>query len=853
MRVRERKIFRDILARKRRTFLISTGIFIGVLGTVALFTMSAILLQRLREDIDNNDIAMLNTIVAAPLDTAINNDAYLDYMRSIIGITALEGSLRAPVVGELPGGEAFSGTMHGYELPFEALKLEPLRLLEGDYPAAADEVAVEIRFARDHDLQVGDTLSVAVTDASDASPARLTVTGIVLHAYNLSPEDAIFAPLPTANHLTNTNGFNVISSRFVDMETADATADHLSATLLHDTTYTPLQYHLQDPSFNPLTEGTERVTRTINLLALIALVMASFSVVNVINKIVREQKQQIGLLKAMGASRIELVWIYMGIAFLYGVIGVVPGILLGVPLGNWLAMRLAPEINTVVTEFSISWTGVGVGLLLGLVIPVLSAILPVLRGTRVSILEAITDRGIDEDYHDGLLAGLIHRLPLPMTLRVSVHELNKKKGRLFLTVLALTVASGAFMGVLVVFEGVSDEADTLIVNLNSELVTDVQNPYELTAALRMNVQPIVYAPGLERSLPMRSFNAVQNADFHVERGRVIYGEQEVIISDTVASHTRYRLDDTLELQLETGVYNFDIVGIVPYPTDMVWISDTLVTAQPRPNTFTATLIANHANNQVDAVGFDENLPTLLDYQQGGPFSETTPGVILSTPLAAKWDVKVGDVVTLRGASATTTQPIVGIFEPPSEIQTLAVSAAFVGMYWEDLATLEGYTAPAVISTPNDLSVPSFNFITLLQNFSVNLRTYEVLLSTVSLLIALVGGFGLLTTLSLSVMERQREIGVMRSVGARSTDVATQFLVQGVAIGAIAWLLGLPLSLWIAERLLIVSELDQLFSAKLHADVAAIGLLGVLLISAGASLWPALVAANSRVSDILRYQ
>ena len=49
-----------------------------------------------------------------------------------------------------------------------------------------------------------------------------------------------------------------------------------SAVLLHDTPYIPLQYQLQDPEYNPLTEGTQRVSRTINLLAIIALMMSGF-------------------------------------------------------------------------------------------------------------------------------------------------------------------------------------------------------------------------------------------------------------------------------------------------------------------------------------------------------------------------------------------------------------------------------------------------------------------------------------------------------------------------------------------------------------------------------------------------
>ena len=70
----------------------------------------------------------------------------------------------------------------------------------------------------------------------------------------------------------------------------------------------------------------------------------------------------------------------------------------------------------------------------------------------------------------------------------------------------------------------------------------------------------------------------------------------------------------------------------------------------------------------------------------------------------------------------------------------------------------------------------------------------VLLAIMAIIIALVGGVGLSGVLSLSVQERRREIGVMRSIGASSWRVIRLFIGEGVLLGLLSWLIALPLSI-----------------------------------------------------------
>lgn len=93
---------------------------------------------------------------------------------------------------------------------------------------------------------------------------------------------------------------------------------------------------------------------------------------------------------------------------------------------------------------------------------------------------------------------------------------------------------------------------------------------------------------------------------------------------------------------------------------------------------------------------------------------------------------------------------------------------------------------------------------------------------------------------------------MRSVGAGSGVVALQFLTEGLFVGFIAWLAGIPISYGLARLLNIAFRLETVrFTYPI--EVLFLGLGSMALIATLASLGPSISAARKTVSDILRYQ
>jgi putative ABC transport system permease protein len=124
------------------------------------------------------------------------------------------------------------------------------------------------------------------------------------------------------------------------------------------------------------------------------------------------------------------------------------------------------------------------------------------------------------------------------------------------------------------------------------------------------------------------------------------------------------------------------------------------------------------------------------------------------------------------------------------------------------------------------------------------------------LIAIVGALGLAITMSLNVMERTREIGILRSLGAQNGVVRRVVIVEGLVTGLISWAASIPcsipLAVWLGNSLgmsLLARPLDYVFSVP--AVMMWLGLMAA--ISIVASLIPAQSAARLTIRDALVYE
>jgi putative ABC transport system permease protein len=143
-----------------------------------------------------------------------------------------------------------------------------------------------------------------------------------------------------------------------------------------------------------------------------------------------------------------------------------------------------------------------------------------------------------------------------------------------------------------------------------------------------------------------------------------------------------------------------------------------------------------------------------------------------------------------------------------------------------------------------------------ENVEYQFNIIVVFLTIMAILIAIVGGLGLMGTMSINVIERTREIGVMRAVGASDGSVLKVFMVEGLFIGVLSWFVGAILALPIGKLLsdavgiaFTESPLNYTFSIK----GTLLWLVVVLILAALASFLPARSASRLTVREVLAYE
>lgn len=951
LKTRGRKIMGDVFSRKMRTALVATSIFIGVLGVVTIVGAGNIMLQAILDNMQEDEIAMQQLFVVNPTGETIEDPAgqldelLLELQSDGVEVESLEGRATYEVQWIQPGNDKLSiGNIRAYSKPFADIEVAPMQLLEGDFPELNNrEVAVEIRLAEKYDVEVGDELQLAIaslpTDANgDLIVENWTVTGLLMHAYddytggNLVPQsEAFYVNYADAQYIANVNGYNALLLRYSDYDTAKAQSDMTIAGVREHTTYVDVFNFMEDPAENITLKFSRQYISVFNMLGVIAMLVSGFLVFNVINTIVIEQKKQIGIMKSMGAGTPEIFSIYAGIALLYGLLGMIPGVLLGIPAAYYLAESIGPLANVYIADFTVSMPAVILGLVMGILVPAAASIIPVLLGTRVSILNAITDLGISGNYGSSAMARRIGQLPLPVSVRQAFSNIWQKGLRLTLTAATLTAAVGAFMGVTAVFGSVGGVLDDAFNTLNYEVAIAPEGKYtvediELALADVDEVEHVF--PGLSTAIKIPGYSDPQlgldqisvigiNPDDGVAEINLLEGagftsdnpeQSGIILTYSVANVLDVEVGDNLEFVVGGQPYELEILGISSFPFDlgyMRWqelarIAGFTENSAPPANEYLTMLDSEGVT--LPALGISADFADEMPIE---PVAGTFPtsehsGVVISQDLATERNLSVGDSLALTGTNSEANYEIVGIIEVPASIiealleqnspatdQPVAFaqeSLRYVLLPYSDLVSLDWDVTDAGNPLPNAFFVqlnindatpaqveatmsdmrdalqvagianPSLtNQVQIEEESAQQMLVIGGVFNIAAVVMALVGALGLLTTLSMAVFERQKEIGVMRSIGAGSSSIVTQFLIEGLMVSVLAWLVGVPLSYLLSLGLMAGLPFGDFVKFTYPLYILPMGLIGIVTVAFFASLWPSLAAARRTVSDILRYQ
>jgi len=799
--LRWEKMYRDMLGDQGRAIFLLITVSVGIFGVSTILSTYSILTREMQRNYMDTNPA------SATIDIGEVTDAVLATTRNFPGIAEVEA--RTVMTARVKVGDDWLPMLLFVIDDFNDLRLNSFRKVSGAWPPPTGTLLIEHTAERVLKQKEGGSVLIRTPHGL---PTKVMISGIV-HDATLAPawqEQSGYGYI-TRETLVALGEPPVLEELRIQLAGNPANLSLVEdttqalATVLREQGYTIHELRIPPPRTHPHQTQMTGVMFLLLSFSVMALLLSAVLVATVVAAMLTKQVREIGIMKSVGARTAQIAPMYLFMLLFVGLISSAIGIPAGIFAGWQFADMVAKLLNLVIYSYQApSWV-YAILISSGLFIPILVALPTVMKGSRLTVREAITDFGVGESsFGEGRMDTALGRLGgfgLPYLL--AIRNMFRRRGRLFLALTLLAFGGGMFITGL----NIRDGWENFVGRINTDRFYDV----EFTLNDATSTDRITRA--------LETVSKIRKVEFWGVSSTAVARDGEIDIARTYpdGGHGSFRLFGT------------------PPNTEMI------------------------------------KFPLLSGrWLRTG---DTNAVVINQTARAMMPMAKVGDQIMLSQEGTSKPWLIVGMVE---EIGSAAVAYVTKQAFDEatgtdgaakmlriSTSTSEATERKEVIrkidSTLSDagISVKRGVPLTLLRTaMGDHVLVLVSMLVATSALLAVIGILGLASTMTMNVIERTRELGIMRAIGATPKLILKIIVTEGVAIGLMSWvlaiLLSLPLSILIGS---IVGDMS--FKTPLALTVSPFAILFwflmVIALSALATLLPARRAAKRPVHEALAYE
>lgn len=773
-----RKAYRDLTRRRLRSLLTLGGIVIGVAGIVAIVSTS------------RNLVTLQRRAYAAAHQadaTFWTWNAPAAFVRAVEGLPNVAAAeLRADFFTKWQVRGRWRDVHLIGVADFAQARIDRMTLATGRFPGP-DELLVEVSALEIEPLTIGQPVLVRDRQGKDRV---LRVSGFsrspTLLSAALTNVPVAYAPARTVRRMMDATGYNQLLVRFQDFEAREETLRAIER--LFDRRGLPRSApRVRDPDSFPGKRELDALIGVMFLFSGLGLLLSGFLVANTLSAIVAEQVGEIGVLKALGGTRRQVLATYLVAAGLYGVGGTAVGLVLGTAVGAQLLARIA-RLGGLEASFQISPPALALGTVVGLGVTLLGGLPPTWIGTAISVREALGSYGITAQYGRGRVERTLARWQgLPPLARMALRNLLRRVGRTGITLGVVSLATAGLLAAVSTRASVDGAIAQVFTTYNADAWIWFSQPMNLRFAAALEADPAVTAA------------------------------EPWVLSDAWVAHRRVRL---WGLPADTRLYQPHLAAgrwYRPGEHDAVVVSAELAGERGIAVGERVEVDVGERTRAFRVVGIAIDNSIILGSQVAGK--------VFMTPLAANTLRERGDAADLFAIKTVSPAP-----------EVVAETLARLERRFRRLR-------PVTEAAYEDL-----------QAAQRPARLLSLALWGMVVLIAGIGVIGVVNTLTLSVTERRREIGVLRAIGATNAHLTETFLIEGLALGALGWLIALGMG-WATGRAFVAVLSRALFPmAFVFPPTLVLVSLGFALgLATVGSLGPALGAARLPAQEALRYE
>ena len=836
--------------RKLRTSLTTLAVIFGVLLIFGMNTILPAMVGALQANIQgmegNVDFSITNVSGESfPANVAAR-------LQGMDGVRAISASLRHTVnlpVDFVDRNPTRPDTLTAVNLigvtPEDARAIRAYPIVRGRYLEASDSASAVISqtLADAFSVNVGEPFRLPSAEGT----TELTVVGLL--PGRMAPgNEEVLVTLPQAQKMVAEPGkVNIIElnvEAFAGKARRAAIVKNIEAALGEH--YRVGTLMTGDEFFASL----QLAQLVFNLFGVLAEFMGGFIIFNTFRTVVSERRRDIGMLRALGATRRMVIGIILAEGLLQGLLGSGIGMLLGYLLGSGV-LRLAQGplsqfVNLKLGAPVVSPVLVGISLLLGVGVTVFAGLLPALNASKITPLEALRPSLAEVEFKRhtgrGFIAGVVLLLLTAAAILSGRNALIIPGGVLFLIGLVLVTPAlvrpfadvfGRIIAWVYVRQGIGGLAQSNLTRAPSRVAVTA-------SASMLGLAVIVAAGGLITSM-----------------------------SGTIFDMFRQSLgSDYLLIPPSLGVWGSDVganAGFADQLRNLAGVDEvsTFRFATSQTKGQAVSLLG------IDPVAFPK--VSGLNFIQGGPsaYKQIASGraLIANGAFMLATDTKVGDTVVLVTSEGEVPYRIAAV---ATDLLNAKLTTAFISQanlqddfgsrtdVFIQLNLKKGADRQAAGAQIKKLAAnyPQFRVISGADYYQSLSAMGKAAFSGIYILFAILAFpslIAMLNTLTIGVIERTREIGMVRAVGGTRKQVRNMVIAEALLLAAIGTVFGILGGLYLGYAFVtgikILFPMGYFFPLGGILAAVAIG----LLFGALAALIPARQAAHLNVVEALRYE
>ncbi|HEY9076592.1 MAG TPA: FtsX-like permease family protein [Anaerolineaceae bacterium] len=792
------KTLHDLTGNKTRTILIILSIAVGLLAVGTIISARSILSIEIQRS-----YATIHPSNGTVRTLELFQEDFVHSVRQMPGVVEADARRLVDVRVKI-GPDTWNNLTIFVIDDYDHIRLNKIFPQAGAYPPPEREILIERLALPLINANIGDYVLIELPNNRQRS---LRVAGTV-HDMAQIPAQMDNTPygyitFDTLRWMGEPVGFNeldILTTKPDDKAHVQAVINRVKNKAENSNMTIPLSM-IGEPGQLPLDDTLNAILLVMGLLGTLSLFMSAFLIINTITSLLAQQRHQIGIMKAIGASSRQLIGMYLMMVCAYGIIALVISIPASIYASQALSVYLAALLNFNLVEMHIPVEAIVIQIIIGLLVPLIASLYPFLSSLNITAAEAMSIFSIGKELSgksliDRMISGRnlwAFRFILMRPVVLAFRNVFRSKRRLILTLATLILAGAIFISVFSVQSSINATIQDMTQWYNFDIMVNFRYPYRLEEI----TQAVEGIPGIKH-VDFWSFQMVRRVRPDGSESGNIYMFAPRVTSPNAPSPKIFA-----GRWLQPGDENAVVVSSTMVRDEHLTIGDQII---------------------VKIKGTEYNL-TIVGISLG----------VMESMVYCNFDY----IARITGAPDKAVTALIAIEQPGQE------NNANILPLIDKAYKRAGFRIASIITMQEEIAQSEALF-SILTN----------LLLIMAVLLALVGGLGLMGTMSINVLERTREIGVLRAIGASNRNVASVFILEGIVIGLISWALGAIIAMPMGQTISTLAGETLIGSALTYAYSISgmwLWLLLVILLSIFASYFPARNASRLTVREVLNYE